>query len=378
MKILFLLRCLSIGGAERQAVTLAKQLTSMGHQTKIVVLYSGGELEGETLEAGIPLIYLNKKHRWEWLGVFHRWINLLHKEVPDVIHGYLPPQNVFCLLAKPFPPRNKKIIVGIRSAFMDVKQYDLLSRFFFFLERRLLHFADLAICNSQAGYKYIKSATKSSKSVSVIPNGIDCKRFSPQPQLKSTLRKEWKITSDAFIIGLVARLDPMKDHPTFFKAISLIAASIPKLHIVCIGAGPTAYRTKLTTYTQSLGIDERVTWLEASTDIEKIYHGFDIVALPSAFGEGFPNVLAEAMACSIPCITTDVGDAAMVVDNVGVVVPTRNPEAFASGIEMLYNRLQSERESLKKATRLRILENFDLSLLGQRTINAIASLNKHD
>jgi glycosyltransferase involved in cell wall biosynthesis len=89
----------------------------------------------------------------------------------------------------------------------------------------------------------------------------------------------------------------------------------------------------------------------------------DILSLSSAFGEGFPNAIGEAMACEVPCVVTDVGDSAEIVGDAGLVVPPRNPTAMAEAWETLLAKSPEERRVLGRAARERIARNFSLDVV---------------
>jgi glycosyltransferase involved in cell wall biosynthesis len=98
-------------------------------------------------------------------------------------------------------------------------------------------------------------------------------------------------------------------------------------------------------------------------DLAAIYPIADVVTLSSAFGEGFPNVLAEAMCCGIPCVATDIGDAAEIVDETGMIVPPRDPAALAAGWEKLAALGPDARRKLGAAARARIVARYDLAAI---------------
>jgi glycosyltransferase involved in cell wall biosynthesis len=93
------------------------------------------------------------------------------------------------------------------------------------------------------------------------------------------------------------------------------------------------------------------------------YNGLDLL-VSSSLGEGFSNVIAEAMSCGVPCVVTDVGDSAVIVGSFGEVVPPRQPDAMARAIERLVSRLGAP---LSLACRARIVSDFGLDRMVQRT-----------
>ncbi len=133
----------------------------------------------------------------------------------------------------------------------------------------------------------------------VIPNGIDTERFKPQP----------RTPNEVLTFGLVGRMNPMKDHATFLAA----AALDPHAKFIIVGSGDAAYEQQMRDLSARLGIADRVTWLPAQNDMPAVYAKFDCLVNSSAFGEGFSNVIGEAMACGVPCIASNVGDSAWII-----------------------------------------------------------------
>ena len=140
---------------------------------------------------------------------------------------------------------------------------------------------------------------------------------------------------------------------------------------MCVGDGPDAYKNELAALGNQLGLSGRLLWVGPQADMPAVFNAFDMVSSSSSFGEGFPNVIGEAMACKIPCVVTDVGDSSWIVEQTGIVVPSDNPEALAKGWEKFLNEDRNEKA---KQARLRIENNFSLSHLVQRTEEAL-SLN---
>jgi glycosyltransferase involved in cell wall biosynthesis len=149
----------------------------------------------------------------------------------------------------------------------------------------------------------------------------------------------------------------MKDHATLLKAAALVLPNREDVFLVCVGDGPPAYREKLQNQASSLGIADRTIWAGIQDDMAAAYNAFDVCCLSSAFGEGFPNALGEAMACGVPCVATDVGDAARILADCGVVVPPKDPSRMADGLRRL---LASASLDLKRACRERIAREFSL------------------
>ena len=364
--ILFLARSLDRGGAERQLVVLAKGLASRGHAVSVAVFFGGGVYEIELDEAGVCVLNLGKTGRWDILPFLNRLVHLLRKKRPTVLHSYLGVPNILATVLKPLLP-GTRIIWGVRASNVDLSCYDWLSRLAYALERRLARFADLIIANSHAGATYAVKHGFPQQRVVVIPNGIDTESFRFNPQGRGQIRAEWHIRESELLIGLVARLDPMKDHAMFLQAASLLAAKFPNLRFVCVGNGAPDYSESLKQMAAAQGLGKRMIWTGARDDMPAVYSALDIASSSSSFGEGFSNTVAEAMACSVPCVVTDVGDSALIVGDTGHVVAPDDHSALAAAIGRLAGLSPKERRVLGEACRARIVSEFGMDRLVQRT-----------
>jgi glycosyltransferase involved in cell wall biosynthesis len=332
--VLFLIRSLNYGGAQRQIVTLPKGLHRRGHDVTVVLFYTGHPLEAELQDAGVPMRSLDKQGRWDTFRFFMRWLRLLRSEKPQIVHGYLTEPNLLAVIVKWLVPRTK-IVWGVRASNMDLTQYDWLARLVFGISCRLSPFADLIIANSRAGCEYhIDQGYPRGKMV-LIPNGIDTDRFRPDRNGGRRIRREWNVPEEDKLIGVVGRVDPMKDHATFLRAAALLSRERNDVRFVCIGNGRAEYSESMRALGTSLGLADRLLWVESRDDVQTVFNALDIVVSSSRFGEGFGNVIAEAMACGVPCVVTDVGDSAWIVGDRGEVVLPNDPEALKKAIAKL-------------------------------------------
>jgi len=366
VKILFLSRSLNYGGAERQLVLLAKGLKKRGHEVVITLFYKGGPWEKELAEAQIPIRHLNKKGRWDLMGLFSRLLRVVREERPDIMHSYLYDQNLVLVALKPFFPA-MRIIWGIRCSMVDLDRYEWIDRLSFNLNCWLSKFPEVIIANSQDGGKYHVSHGFPSAKTKVIPNGIDTDRFRPDPTARRQLRSEWGISEHEKLIGLVGRLDPMKDHPVFLKAAAFLANERKDTRFVCVGRGPVDYLTTLQTLAKSLGLEERLMWVGIREDMPAVHNALDICISSSAYGEGISNAVAEAMACGVPCVVTNIGDSAWLVGNRGEVIPPKDPVALKNAID----KLLDQRPYTSAQIRLRIVEHLSVEALVANTERAL-------
>jgi glycosyltransferase involved in cell wall biosynthesis len=360
MKLLFLVRALIYGGAERQLVVLANELASRGHEVAIAPFYAVGLLENEIDSSRVRLIPLEKRSRWDLLLFYGRLIRVVQRERPDILHGWMTTPNLVATMVRPLCPK-ARVFWCIRSANLEVI-FDRVARTISCFERRLSHFADCIVVNSQAGVNHAAARGFPLDKMNYIPNGIDVNSLYFDPPAGQRVRVQWGFTESEKLIGLVGRFDPIKDHPNFLRAAARLAQGSPKVRFVCIGDGPTQYRVKLEALSRELGLEQKVMWVPARPDVRGVYNALDVVCLCS-LSEGFPNVIGEAMACGRDCVVTDVGDCRFLVGDAGVVVPPNDPEALAEGLRQALSAGRNPNEQGRR----RILEHFTVTQFTDRT-----------
>ncbi|SRR5258706_4619629 len=368
--VLFLLRSFGVGGAERQLILLASGLQQSGYSVKIAVFYGGGPLEEEASALGVQVVDLNRKGRWDLFSFFFRLIALVKRERPDILHSYLQVPNIWAALVKLVLPHTN-VVWGIRASNMDMKQYGWQWQLTDRVEALFAKIPDWIICNSQAGKHYTIMNGYPEEKMSVVPNGTDTTHFFSNPELGLKTRTQWNIKPDQKLIGMVGRLDPMKDYPNFLQAASLIIQERDDIRFVCVGGGPDKYIQEYKELACSLGLEQVLIWTGVRHDMLGILNALDIFVLSSAFGEGFSNALGEAMACGVPCVATDVGDARQLIGSLGEIVPPQDPEALRNAILALFNRLELDGTNLREEVARRINEQFNMSKLVSRTVDVL-------
>ena len=384
MNILFLTRDLHFGGAERQLINLANGLAGRGHAVTVAVFYAGGGLERELVPDGpdgVRLVDLGKRGRWDAPGFLARLAGCVRRVRPDIVHGYLGTPNILTALLKPLFPRTR-MVWGVRASNVDFSRYDRLSRWSFRAECMLSRCADFIIANSHAGRAFALSRGFPAARTTVIPNGLDVARFAPDPETGAAVREAWGVPHGAVLMAGVGRIDPMKDYPTWLRAAALLAdrekaGAGRDLRFAVVGGGSEAALAALHALADELGLGGRVIFSPPRTDLPAVYSACDLFCLASAYGEGFPNVLAEAMACGAPCVATDVGDAAAIMGGAGIAVFPGDPVALAAAMAAMLERTgpaTDGRVALAQAARARIVDNFTIPQLVARTETVLLAL----
>lgn len=358
--IFLLVPSLEQGGTERQATLLALALHARNIPVHVIV-FRGGVFARDIEGAGIPLTTLGGTG---WISYFPALARLLKAEKPAALYSFLPHGNVVSAVARLADPQCR-LIWGIRSSDMPLAGYGLKTRAAYWLECKLARLPHRIIVNSRSGAASCIRKGFPEKTIRVIENGFDTDLFRPDPQARERLRAEFKLRPDEIAIGLPARIDPVKGHATFLKAAAELLKTNPQARFLCIGGGSQSLLAELTALIDRLGIGQKVIWTGNRDDMPAMLNALDIVSLCSD-SEGFPNAVGEAMACGVPCVATDVGDTRHLIVETGYVVPPRNERALADAWCKLLDA--NERRRLGQAARARMVENFSLERLADRTL----------
>ena len=365
-RLILLARKLDQGGAERQVVTLAKALKARGRDVHVVLFYAGGVFDGELALAGVPTHFIGKHGRWDVFGFLIRLVLTLRALRPTVIYSFLDLPNILAALFY-LAIRRPRLVWSIRAAGMEMRHYDWLSRLIPMLETALSRSTDIIVANSWAGKAWAANRGFPADKIVVVENGIDINRFQFDAPGRERVRAEWKIDAGETAIGIVGRLDPMKGHEIFLGAAAKLKLSHTRKHlkIVCVGSGDEHYMHHLMEQADIFGLKERVIWAGPRSDMASVFSALDVV-VSSSFGEGFSNVIAEAMSCERLCVVTDVGDSARIVGEFGEIVPPRNPDALAGALAKILVRID-ENEELCHQARARIVDEFSVEHMVLRT-----------
>jgi glycosyltransferase involved in cell wall biosynthesis len=373
MKILFLIPRLDIGGVQRQLSLLSGGLVVLGHQVTVASLVPGGDFRDALIAQGIPVTFLGDGQQPS-PRLLTQLLSVLKREQPDILHSYLPSANVLAALAKGFR-RDLAVVWGLRLTGSDGTHYNTLHRVTYWLERNLPWSADLMIANAPSVRDAAIAAGLPASRIRVVSNGFNADDFWKDREGRKRMRRSWGIGNER-LIGMVSRLDPMKGHEVFFEAARRLAALDPNLRFVCIGPDPYHRRAELEALTRRLGLANRILWRGPESRMREVYSALDILCHPSTFGEGFSNVIGEAMLCEVPCAVTDVGHSAELVRDVGALASPGNAEALAEALEVLLRRSEDHSARASRVGRERIAEAFPIERLIARTEAILTALDR--
>ena len=369
LTVFLLTRSLEIGGAQRQLVILARGLKECGHEVTVGVFYGGGSLATELHDDGIKLIELCKKGRWDLIPFLRRLLRELRILEPDVIYSFLGSANVLASVIHPFI-RRSRLVWSVRASNVALGNYDWLHRIAYKLECSLSGSPDLIIANSEAGAAFsVRNGFPEDKLV-VIPNGVDISMFRPDPGVRAVQRRAFGLRDGEIAVGVLARLDPMKGHRVLLQAARIVRDRGSNHRFFCIGNGPLLSALEQTA--KQLRLGDAIVFTGEREPVAAL-NALDIYCSCSVWGEGHSNSVAEAMACGLPCVVTDVGDSARLVGSTGLVVPPGSPEALADAL-MAQAASLANYDNSRPIERIR--EHFSAAVMTAKTLETFRKIEE--
>jgi len=355
---------LDMGGAE---MMLFKLLSASREywQSIVVSLKDEGMIGPSIAKLGVPVECLHLRPYSPNPARFLSLFSLTRRFRPQVIQGWMPHGNLAASLTQFTSRIAAPVIWNVRMSLDVVDGEKLTTLGLIRLGAFVSRHPTAIIYNSLTGAKQHEKRGYQSAQSAVISNGFDCDVFRPDEEAHHQICEQLGLETTTILIGLVARLHPAKDHIGFLKAASLVSSIHPESRFLLIGKGMVASDPALNNLISQLNLTGRVLLLGERTDISQLTPGLDIACSSSAY-EGFSNSIGEAMACGVPCVVTDVGDSAYLVEDTGVIVPSRNPKALAHAIIQLIDAGSAKRKELGMAARRRIESEFSLPKVARR------------
>jgi glycosyltransferase involved in cell wall biosynthesis len=364
LRIVHVITTLDLGGAEVMLTKVLEHTDLAQYPTTVIALAGRGPLAARLEAAGVDVLALETRPGFAAASGLARLVRMLRRLRPDVVQTWLYDADLLGFLAGRMAGV-PAIAWNIRCAALDPADHPWRLRGMLFLLARLSGRVGAVVVNSEAGREASVHLGYHPRVWVAIPNGFDLSSFAPRPEARADVRTELGLGPEATLVGLVARYHPMKDHQTFFEAAARLRRSHPDVHFVLLGRAVDRANPAIAAMVDRHGLGPVVHLLGERSDVPRLTAALD-VATCSSYSEGFPNAVGEAMACGVPCVSTEVGDCRVVVGETGVIVPARDPTALAAGWRQLLDRAVTDRRALGLAARARVTERFEIGAVARQ------------
>ncbi len=349
---------LTVGGAERALHSLLTGGLEGQTVNRVISLMDMGHYGLRLREAGIEVIGLDMKLGFPTPAVIVRLRRALRAAPPDIIQGWMYHGNLAASLGARLVPGPPALAWNIRTSMDDPTMIRRSTRGIVSLSARLSSKVKSIVYNSARSQGQHRALGFAGSRDVVIPNGFDMNLWQHGAAARAAGRAELGIDELTVVIGYVGRGALVKDVPTLFRAFAAVRTDHPEAVLVCIGRDIEA---QLPADVPAEGIH----FLGQRSDVAQLIPAFDLLCLSSRV-EGFPNVLGEAMACAVPCVTTNVGDAENIVGDTGWVVPPADHRSYAKALKAALSEGSAARARRGQAARHRIEASYALPTIVAR------------
>ncbi len=352
---------------------LLKNIDLSQFEMHVLCLTGSGRIGNDIRALDVPVTLLELTSLLDALKAVVRVRRYIKGISPHILHGWMYHGNLAAWFCRFFIGPSVHVVWGVRQSLYDLSHQKRSTSHVIRFCASISKTVSKILYNSRLARQHHENIGYFTRLGETIPNGFDTSEYRPDSDAPGRLRAELKLPTGAQIVGMVARLDPMKGHVSFLRAAALIAVKSSTAHFVMVGRGVDATSPCLENYVNVSSLKGRVHFLGERADISKLFPGFDVAVTPSV-SEGFANVIGEAMSCGVPCVVTDVGDSAMIVANCGRVVAVDDTEALSQSVYEILQMPVVERVKLGMRGRQRVLDEFSISSVADRYTRLYQSL----
>lgn len=355
-RVMHVITGLGGGGAEAALFRLATAMPDP-RQVHVVSLTGDGLYAARLREIGVCVTVLGAESAVSLLWSIVRLIRIIRRSEAEIVQTWMYHADLVGGIAARIAGR--PVCWGVRAASFDPARNKTSTLIVARLCARLSRFIPTAIVSpSQAAILLHRSIGYAGR-FELIPNGYDFAALRPDAAAGAAFRIATGIPATARVIGHLGRADPLKDHASLLKSFAILAVDRPDVWLLMAGAGLERGETYFDDLLDRHPFADRIVGVGRRDDIRAVMNAMDVFVLSSA-GEAFPNVVAEAMACGVPCVVTDVGDAALILDGTGWVVPPLAPETLGEALGTAIDEPSPERARREEAARTSVLGRFGL------------------
>lgn len=364
MRILHIITGLNTGGAERALFNLLSGGLGSSQELAVLSLQDDGTVGSSIRQLGVPVFALGMQRGLPSLKNLNRLFQIVREIQPNVLQGWMYHGNIAASFASMMAQGNPAVSWNVRHSLYDLKVERPLTRQIIRGNRLFSGSADSIIYNSHLSKSQHEAFGFKDRRGLVIPNGFDLESLVPPQECEQTVRAEFGLSTNALVVGHVARFHALKDHASFLKAAAQVAHQRRNVRFLLVGRDVSLQNAALQGIVPA-HLEDRFVFAGERSDVHRLMRAMDVFCL-SSVSEAFPNVLGEAMATGVPCVTTDVGDSAQIVGDTGLVVRPADSGLLAEGLLSLISMSCDERRKLGTAARQRIKQRYSLGkVVGQ-------------
>lgn len=357
LRLVHLLQGLEIGGLEMIVVHLLEALDPSRYRVQVVCYDQPGPLAHRLGRCGIPSCLLKRRPGVD-MGYIFRLARYLAAVRPDILHLHNPTAFFYGTLAGRLA-RVPAIIYTEHGRDLASSKHNKI------LHRVLGRMVDQVVAVSESGRYLLEQEGVPAGRILTLHNGIDARRFMA-PADSRGVRAHLGFEEDQPLIGIVARLDPVKNHASLLRAMQRVIDTYPDAALLVIGDGPL--RKDLEGLAAGLGLGRGIRFLGTRDDVPELLGALDVLVLCS-LSEGLSVSLIEECAAGKPVVATAVGGNAEIVEHgrTGLLVPPGDDGALAGAIIDLLDDPQRA-SSLGQAARRKFLAEFTLERMVSRYV----------
>ncbi len=373
VRVLHLISGLNPGGAEGMLFKLVSMHQEMDVCSEVVSLSDIGVIGERIRRLGVLVHSLHTKQISSAILAVPRLLKIIRRFRPSVIQTWMPHADFFGGMVGALLP-NIPVVWNIRMTAIPLERRT--TQFLAGTVNRYLSFRlpEAIVCCAQEALEHYASVGYQRAKMVVIPNGYDLDVFKPDALAREAMRRTLGVHNDELLVGIVGRFHPMKDYRSFITAAGLVRKQVSKVKFLLVGAGLELGNSELEAWSEEAGVKSVCLCLGRRDDLSELYSAMDLNVLSSTSGEGFPNVLGEAMACGVPCVTTDVGDSRIIVGETGRMVSPSDPSALAGAITDILRLSVQARRQLGLTARQRISNGFSIAVVARSYLDLYQTL----
>jgi glycosyltransferase involved in cell wall biosynthesis len=373
MKIVHCITGLTPDGAQRMLLRVARSLNTMGFENRVISLGSPHPFGEEFEKNGIPVSFLGLRSNVRGIAGIRTLRALLREESPHILQGWMYHGNLLLSLARPTLATGSPVVWNIRRGMDDYRERKMMTRWVVKASAQLSKTPEkIVYCTEESRRQHEEFGFDSRKGI-VIGNGFDAQRFRPRPEARRQIREKLGFTDETVVIGNVGRYDVAKGRTFLIDAFAMIHRLYPHARLMLVGRGLNDENLALKNRLQELGISKNVVLYGESSAIEEVYPAFDVMC-SSSVAEGFPNVVAEAMLSELPCVATNTGNTRKLLEGVGFVVPSRDPQLLSEALGDMCARSPEARSAMGRLSRERIARMYSLETVAAQYAQLYRSL----